>query len=443
MSYLIVRSLHGDTEATIRYCRNVRKTVPVGTPTGRRYAFGINCSPDRAAREWKAVRQRYGTEGGVTALSVVQVFPEGMLDAAKAHAIGIRCAEEIWGDRFQVLVCTHLDRPYLHNHILVCSTSFADGRKITRAERRIPLLREKFRQSLEEADILDPDPVSDGAKNWEEHPTAAVASRAGRMTLRDTIRWDLSRAADASLSFSEFERNLGLLGYTLFREEPGGPPRALQPPGADRIWNFSGLGAGWSVEELLRRIHSNAERIPLCTSGERSAFLREAEPFLARPDEEPLYARFARYVGLLGCADDHPRAAFPLPVPERIALFSLSRRERLAAGLAELGIRSEEELRNRYRVLTLSGDSLSRELKRWRERLRTGHTCGLSREEAERRADALLEKLRPVRAELRILRGAARIAPELDRSLERLSAVCREPEGREDPSETKERSHFR
>ena len=35
----------------------------------------------------------------------------------------------MWGDRFQVLVATHMDKDYIHNHFLINSVSF-DDRKI-------------------------------------------------------------------------------------------------------------------------------------------------------------------------------------------------------------------------------------------------------------------------------------------------------------------------
>ena len=48
--------------------------------------------------------------------------------------IGVRLAEELWGERFQVLVATHLDKAHhLHNHFVVNSFSFADGKRYRRS----------------------------------------------------------------------------------------------------------------------------------------------------------------------------------------------------------------------------------------------------------------------------------------------------------------------
>ena len=35
----------------------------------------------------------------------------------------------MWGDRFEVLVSTHLDKAHYHNHFVINSVSFVDGKK--------------------------------------------------------------------------------------------------------------------------------------------------------------------------------------------------------------------------------------------------------------------------------------------------------------------------
>ena len=47
----------------------------------------------------------------------------------EAHAIGLQTAKEMWGDHFQIIVTTHLDKDHLHNHFCFNSVSFLDGGK--------------------------------------------------------------------------------------------------------------------------------------------------------------------------------------------------------------------------------------------------------------------------------------------------------------------------
>lgn len=41
----------------------------------------------------------------------------------------MQLANEMWGDRFQVVVTTHLNTNHIHNHIVLNSVSFEDGLK--------------------------------------------------------------------------------------------------------------------------------------------------------------------------------------------------------------------------------------------------------------------------------------------------------------------------
>ena len=56
----------------------------------------------------------------------------------RCHEIGVKLAQEMWGDRFQVIVTTHLDKGHLHNHFCFNSVSFKDGKKYnySKAERQ-------------------------------------------------------------------------------------------------------------------------------------------------------------------------------------------------------------------------------------------------------------------------------------------------------------------
>ena len=47
-----------------------------------------------------------------------QSFAKGEVTPEIAHQIGIRLANELWGDRFQVVVSTHLNTEHIHNHFV-------------------------------------------------------------------------------------------------------------------------------------------------------------------------------------------------------------------------------------------------------------------------------------------------------------------------------------
>ena len=93
----------------------------------QQYVTGVNCTSATARSEMMAVKERYGKDGGIMAFHGYQSFAPGECTPQMAHEIGVRLAEELWGERFQVLVATHLDKAHhLHNHFVVNSVSFAD-----------------------------------------------------------------------------------------------------------------------------------------------------------------------------------------------------------------------------------------------------------------------------------------------------------------------------
>lgn len=107
----------------INYARNSDKTEE------ELYVTGINCEPDSAHEEMLDTKRYYDKEDRILAHHAYQSFLEKDLNPDIAHKIGIELANEIWGDRFQVIVTTHLNTKHIHNHFVVNSVSFKDGKK--------------------------------------------------------------------------------------------------------------------------------------------------------------------------------------------------------------------------------------------------------------------------------------------------------------------------
>ena len=97
------------------------------------YVSGVNCAPTTAREEMIAVKKRFGKEDGIVAFHGYQSFAPGECNPAMAHEIGKKLAEELWGSQYQVLIATHLDKAnHLHNHFVVNSVSFLDGKRYHR-----------------------------------------------------------------------------------------------------------------------------------------------------------------------------------------------------------------------------------------------------------------------------------------------------------------------
>ena len=82
----------------------------------RLYVSGVNATPDTAKDKMQQTKLRYGKTDGIVAFHAIQSFKPGEITPELAHEIGKMLAKEMWGDRFEVVVATHLNKEHLHNH---------------------------------------------------------------------------------------------------------------------------------------------------------------------------------------------------------------------------------------------------------------------------------------------------------------------------------------
>ena len=81
------------------------------------YVSGLNCDekPDAAQKQFEITKRRFKKEGGIVCFHGYQSFAPGEVTPEVAHAIGIELAKRLWGDRFEVLVTTHLNTKAVHD----------------------------------------------------------------------------------------------------------------------------------------------------------------------------------------------------------------------------------------------------------------------------------------------------------------------------------------
>lgn len=96
-----------------------------------KFVTGINCSSGQnAIDEFVQVKEQWDDlEPEITHFHGVQSFKGHECSPETAHEIGVELARRLWGDRFQVVVCTHLNTKNVHNHFIINATSFVDGKR--------------------------------------------------------------------------------------------------------------------------------------------------------------------------------------------------------------------------------------------------------------------------------------------------------------------------
>ena len=177
------------------------------------YTTGINCEIEDAVKQMQFVKIFYGKENGILAFHAYQSFNEGEVTPVIAHEIGVRLAEEMWGDRFQVVVSTHLNTEHLHNHFVINSVSFKDGKKYYSNLENTALLRKTSDEICEEygLSILKEKTCKSGI-NFENFY---------KKSMRDSdyykfAKEDIDYAIEHSWTYKEFLKKLKDMGYEVY-----------------------------------------------------------------------------------------------------------------------------------------------------------------------------------------------------------------------------------
>ena len=94
------------------------------------YVTGFNCDPQNACLIMEATKRRWHKDigHGNVGYHIIQSFKPGEAGPDQVHQIGCELARRCLADRFECTVSTHLDKGHLHNHIVVNSVSFMDGK---------------------------------------------------------------------------------------------------------------------------------------------------------------------------------------------------------------------------------------------------------------------------------------------------------------------------
>lgn len=211
---------------------------------------GINCDIETALFEMQDVKAQFGKQGGILAHHAEQSFKPGEIAAEKAHEIGVAFAEEMWGDRFQVVVCTHTDKAHIHNHFLLNSVSFLDGKKYNGS-------KAEYRRMRQISDRL----CRENALSIVEHPKNRGRSlaevnieRSGRTSNRQLLKADIDYAILAATSMEAFYQILQDLGYEL----KFGKHVAVLMPGASKYIRLRSLrDVRYTPDGIRQRIAEN------------------------------------------------------------------------------------------------------------------------------------------------------------------------------------------
>ena len=250
----------------------------------RKLVTPINCTVEDAPMEMARLNSMSKSKSDTVAYHAYQSFARGEVDAETAHQIGIRLANELWGDKdFLVVVATHVNTGTIHTHFAIGATA----RNLVRYHD----CNETYRMMREASDRLCQEYGLSVIKNPQRGKTRHIgeikAEQEGRLTKRDIIRRDMDIAIKHCLRIQEFYNLFQSLGYTL---EWRGQYLRIRPDNSTKFFRMDKLGEGYTYEDVQQRIKDNLLN-------------RRIIPYAPyKPKEKPkgLVALYIHYCYLLG-----------------------------------------------------------------------------------------------------------------------------------------------
>lgn len=240
----IYKSLH----STIEYATAKFKTEK------QMYVTAINCDEKIAFKEMVKTKKHFGKDKGIVGYHGFQSFPEGEVTPKVAHEIGVKLAEELWGDKYEVLVSTHINTNHIHNHFVINSVSFVDGKKYRNDRKTYALMRKTSDDLCREYNlsVIDEKPCGKLQIDYTKYYNSYI-QKSDYYTI---TKEDVDFAIKQAYSYKNFLNILEKIGYTITIRGKGNILSLCRFPYKRNIRIERSFGVEYSIENIKQRIMS-------------------------------------------------------------------------------------------------------------------------------------------------------------------------------------------
>ena len=235
-------------EAVINYAINGEKTE------NGILVSGINCLPQTAYSQMMLTKKAFHKEDGRLGYHIIQSFNGNEVSPEKCNQIGIELAQQLWGDKYQVLVCTHTNKKNVHNHIVLNSVSFIDGSKYHNSNVEIALLRETNDDICRRYGLsIIKSTKATTINNISESRITNYNRNSGKMEL---IKADVDEAIKQATKYQDFIDILSFKGYYI--KKSNGSISVSTPYYNRNIRLARAFGDDYTFDHIRTRIYQSA-----------------------------------------------------------------------------------------------------------------------------------------------------------------------------------------
>lgn len=424
MAYDKIITLHGRMDHCLDYVLNEEKTglanvlAYVKDPAKtQRLVTGINCEVDTALSDMRTTKKRWDKKGGILGYHIIHSYAPGEVTPDEAHAAGVEFAQRLLGDKYEVVVATHVDREHLHCHIVFNSVSFVDGKKYrSDFKSYFEDLRGTSNEVSRERGLSVIEPEGHG-----KHYTEWTAEKQGRNTVLGLVRQDIDAAIAESFTFESFLAALRRQGYTV-KYGSNIKHTTVSPPGGGYVFRLNKMGEGYTEADIRARLtaarsgkpyESPAQPPPMQTVPRQKKRYAIRQAIVLHQPRRKMRGFSALYLRYLYILRGHRRPQHPLPsFAVRKEVTKLQKYQKQFRFLLQYRIETDKQL-------TMLEDALQGQidlLVDYRKEL-----YGERREgrDVEAEMETVNQKLRSTRRELMICRQIKDTIPKI-RDQERL-----------------------
>jgi hypothetical protein len=176
-------------------------------------------------------------------------FPGDLVEVAPD---GVKLARRLWGDRYQVVVATHLDTAsHLHSHFVVNTVSWTDGKRYHRTEMDYYQMQKESDRLCREYGLSV---IDEPKRGKSRHYGEWKAEHDGKPTYRGMVKAEIDGAILESMTERQLWDSLYKRGWRV----TFGKDVTVRPPGKERGLKLRrNLGEDYSIEAIRGRILAN------------------------------------------------------------------------------------------------------------------------------------------------------------------------------------------
>ena len=216
------------------------------------YVQGINCNPSCARDQFVTVKEQFGKTDGIQAYHGYLSFKNMEVTPEMAQQVGMEFAQRVWGDKYQVLVTTHLNTEHLHCHFVINSVSFVDGKRCQDTSWF------KFNKVADDICRKHGLSVIQNPERNRDSYYITKKEQAGMPTRQSILRETIDEIIPHCRNLDDFKYQLRQRGYK-YNLNPSRKYWTVTPPGSEKSIRLYRLGEDYTNDRIAGRIRESFE----------------------------------------------------------------------------------------------------------------------------------------------------------------------------------------